>query len=130
MKSSPDLFYAVLAMQALFASATYCALSRTRHSIALLVIACLAWLLLNTPIEGDVLIIFTKRHGLTSADLLSFAGLGFAFMQYRRLRTVSSSSLPQTNDRYSPIEPVEADDAPTEAILRPRRTDSYTNSFK
>ena len=36
------------------------------------------WLLVNDPMEGPVLIIFTPAHGLTGADLAGLVGLALA----------------------------------------------------
>ncbi|MCU1691218.1 MAG: hypothetical protein JWM64_309 [Frankiales bacterium] len=40
-------------------------------SLVLMVLAGAAWLLLNEPIEGPVLVVFTPDHGLTLADLVA-----------------------------------------------------------
>jgi hypothetical protein len=45
------------------------------------------WLLINTPMEGVVLLKVTGQHGLTGADLAGLAGLGLAaFRAYRCTR--------------------------------------------
>lgn len=130
MKTSPDLFYALVAMHALFASAAYCALARTRVSIALLVAACLVWLPLNTPIEGHVLFVFTKHHGVTSADLLSVAGICLAFAQYRRSRPVGRHTDPPARINSSPHQVAAFDEAPTETIQLPKGPDEHLFSSR
>ncbi len=37
-----------------------------------------AWLLVNSPMEGPVLVAFTPDHGITGGDLTGFAGLALA----------------------------------------------------
>ncbi len=122
LKASPDLFYAVLAMNVLFATAAYCAVSKTRLSIILLVITCVAWLPLNSPIEGHVLITFSKQHGVTSADLLTVAGIVLALVQHMRLR-----SAPKRDGSNKPTY-VGHDDAQTDAMRSAHWTDSPTAS--
>ena len=41
----------------------------------------LLWILVNGPMEGPVLVVFTPHHGLTGADLAGIAGLGLAAVQ-------------------------------------------------
>ncbi|MBX7131373.1 MAG: hypothetical protein K1X67_01715 [Fimbriimonadaceae bacterium] len=122
MTASPDLFYAVLAMNVLFAAAAYCVVSKTRLSITLLVIACVAWLPLNSPIEGHVLMTFSKQHGVTSADLLAVAGIVLALVQYMRLR-----SAPNRGEFNNPTS-VGHDDARTDAMRSAHWTDAQTAS--
>jgi len=38
----------------------------------------LLWLLVNKPMEGDVLVVVTDDHGLTAADLAGIAGVVLA----------------------------------------------------
>jgi hypothetical protein len=45
-----------------------------------------AWLLVNGPVEGLVLVRFTPHHGLTGADLAGFAGLALAAWRWRTAR--------------------------------------------
>jgi hypothetical protein len=45
---------------------------------ALLVVAAIIWARINKPVEGDVLLELTSRHGLTTADLLSIVALAMA----------------------------------------------------
>ncbi len=44
---------------------------RRRLAAALLVLAAVAWVLVNGPVEGPTLFLVTRHHGLTAADLLS-----------------------------------------------------------
>jgi hypothetical protein len=45
---------------------------------ALLVVAAVIWVRINKPVEGDVLLELTSRHGVTTADLLSLVALAMA----------------------------------------------------
>lgn len=45
---------------------------------ALLVVAAVIWTRINKPIEGEVLLELTRRHGVTTADLLSVVMLAMA----------------------------------------------------
>jgi hypothetical protein len=40
-----------------------------------LVAAAVIWLLVNAPVEGRVLLVLTPDHGITVADLQSFAAI-------------------------------------------------------
>jgi hypothetical protein len=42
-----------------------------------------AWLLVNGPVEGLVLVRVTPDHGLTGADLAGLAGLALAAWRWR-----------------------------------------------
>ncbi len=42
---------------------------------AVLVVLAVAWVLVNGPVEGRVLVVFSPAHGLTVADLASVAAL-------------------------------------------------------
>lgn len=44
----------------------------------LLIAAAAVWLRLNGPVEGRVLFVVDASHGLTEADLLSFAAVALA----------------------------------------------------
>jgi hypothetical protein len=45
-----------------------------------------AWLLVNSPMEGPVLVSFTRNHGITGADLTGLAGLALAAVRLVALR--------------------------------------------
>jgi len=45
---------------------------------ALLVVAAVIWVRINKPVEGEVLLELTSRHGVTTADLLSVVMLAMA----------------------------------------------------
>ena len=45
---------------------------------ALLVVAAVIWVRINKPVEGEVLLELTRRHGVTTADLLSVVMLAMA----------------------------------------------------
>jgi hypothetical protein len=44
----------------------------------LLVVSAVIWVRINKPVEGDVLLELTSRHGVTTADLLSLVMLAMA----------------------------------------------------
>jgi hypothetical protein len=54
--------------------------------VALLAAVSVLWLVVNGPMEGPVLLVFSTDRGLTGADLASVAGLGLAVAQAVRLR--------------------------------------------
>ena len=50
-----------------------------------LIVLCGLWLLVNKPLEGPVLLVLTRAHGITLSDLLSAAGVILAaVLLYRR----------------------------------------------
>ena len=48
---------------------------RRRAAAVLLVPVSVAWVLFNGPIEGPILLSFSKDHGLTVSDLLAAVGV-------------------------------------------------------
>ena len=56
-----------------------------RGAIALAVVS-LLWFVVNGPVEGPTLIVVTRSHGLTVADLAGLAGLGLAVYRWFGLR--------------------------------------------
>ncbi|MEJ2579907.1 MAG: hypothetical protein P8Z68_12585 [Kineosporiaceae bacterium] len=42
------------------------------------ILAAMAWLVVNAPFEGPILLEVNRHHGVTTADLLSFAGFALA----------------------------------------------------
>lgn len=53
-------------------------MDRPVATAVVLVLVAVVWILVNGPVEGPVLIVFTKNHGLTVADLPSLAAIGVA----------------------------------------------------
>ena len=51
-----------------------------------LAVLSVAWLLVNSPMEGPVLVVFTPDHGITGGDLAGFAGLALASARFAVLR--------------------------------------------
>lgn len=50
-----------------------------------LIALCGVWLLVNKPLEGPVLLVVSRGHGITLGDLLAPAGVAFAaVLLYRR----------------------------------------------
>jgi hypothetical protein len=53
-----------------------------------LILLCVVWLLVNKPLEGPVLVVVSRGHGITLSDLLAPAGMAFAaVLLYRRSRS-------------------------------------------
>lgn len=64
---------------------------------ALLVVAAVIWVRINKPVEGEVLLELSRRHGVTVADLLSVVMLAMAIVivwPSRRPQPVPSSAQP------------------------------------
>jgi hypothetical protein len=52
---------------------------------AVLILLCALWLVVNKPLEGPVLVVISRGHGITLSDLLAPAGMAFAaVLLYRR----------------------------------------------
>jgi hypothetical protein len=83
--TSPQFFHAVVVLCALFAAGTYCLLRTTWPSVLTLAAVATTWLFLNGPLEGNVLVVITRSHGLTESDMLSLVGLTIAVMGATRL---------------------------------------------
>lgn len=49
-----------------------------RPGAVVLALVSLLWFLVNTPVEGQTLVVVTHHHGLTEADLGGLVGLGLA----------------------------------------------------
>lgn len=47
------------------------AMTGRRVVAALLVLAAVVWLFVNRPVEGPTLLVLSRNHGVTAADLLS-----------------------------------------------------------
>jgi hypothetical protein len=55
---------------------------------AVLILLCGLWLVVNKPLEGPVLVVISRGHGVTLSDLLAPAGVAFAaVLLYRRGRS-------------------------------------------
>ena len=55
-----------------------------RPGVVALALASVLWLVVNQPVEGEVLLEVTSHHGLTSADLAGLAGLVMAVVLWRQ----------------------------------------------
>lgn len=66
-----------LVLAALVASAAV-ALPLKRTGALLLAGVSVLWFLVNSPMEGEVLVFLTPAHGLSAADLAGIAGLVIA----------------------------------------------------
>ena len=76
-----QLFYSVLAMNALFASLAWCLAKPNWASILSVLVAAALWPLLNESLEGRTLVVLTPTHGITSHDLLSVLAVAVAIVQ-------------------------------------------------
>ncbi|MCE4268233.1 hypothetical protein [Rhodococcus globerulus] len=72
------LFYGMVFMNLLFVTSTVCLVKPSRISAIAAAFAALMWLLLNGPLEGQVLWSLTPENGLTVSDLFSFVAFGIA----------------------------------------------------
>ena len=76
-----QLFYSVLAMNALFASLAWCLAKPNWASILSVLAAAALWPLLNESMEGRTLVLLTPTRGITSHDLLSALAVAVAIVQ-------------------------------------------------
>jgi hypothetical protein len=78
------MLVAVLVLLALGGTVLLCRRGTLLWPIVLIVL-CGLWLLVNKPLEGPVLVVISRDHGITLSDLLAVAGVAFAAVQlYRR----------------------------------------------
>ncbi len=68
---------AAIVLAGLVLAAGLCGMSGIRGAAVLAAMSVL-WLVVNTPMEGPVLVTFSAAHGITGADLAGFAGLALA----------------------------------------------------
>ncbi len=76
-----DLFYSVLALNALFASLAWCLARPSWASILSVVVFAALWPFANKSFEGRVLVVLSANHGITSHDLLSVFAVVVAAIQ-------------------------------------------------
>jgi hypothetical protein len=81
-----QLFYGVVALNALFASLVWCVVAPHRVSLTALVVCAVVWPFVNGPLEGHILWRIDEQHGITVSDLLSVAALAVAAVKFRTLR--------------------------------------------
>jgi 4-hydroxybenzoate polyprenyltransferase len=75
-----DLAIAVVVLVLLLAAMVGAAVTGSLACAGLVLLLSAAWVLVNKPIEGMVLVPITKENGITSSDLLSVLGLGVALL--------------------------------------------------
>jgi hypothetical protein len=80
-----QLFYSVVAMNALFSSLAWCAAKPNRASILSVVVFAVIWPLSDKALEGRVLVHLDKLHAITESDLLSVFAIVVAAIQMLRL---------------------------------------------
>ena len=76
-----ELFYSVLAMNALFASLAWCLAKPNWASIVAVLVSAALWPFVNKSFEGRTLIVLSTNHGITSHDLLSVLAVVVAAVQ-------------------------------------------------
>lgn len=89
----------------------------------LLVIGAVIWVRINKPVEGEVLLELTRRHGVTTADLLALVMLAMAVViawpSWRR-----TEPRPAVDQRWqsTPFEGAQQPPAPQAPPSRPADT--------
>ena len=73
-----QLFYSVLAMNALVASLAWCLAKPNWASIVSVVVSAAVWPLANKSFEGRTIVLLSPTHGITTHDLLSVVAVGVA----------------------------------------------------
>lgn len=86
-----NLFYGLIFMNLLFVTSAVSVVKPSRGSVVASIVAALAWLLFNGPLEGQVLWSVTSHNGLTVSDLLGFAALGIAVRGWMKVRNTRKS---------------------------------------
>ncbi|UQX12196.1 hypothetical protein [Candidatus Mycobacterium methanotrophicum] len=81
-----QLFYSILAMNALFSSIAWCAAKPDQWSILAVLAFALIWPFVNGPLEGNILLKLNSTNGITVSDLLSVLAAVIALIQAMRLR--------------------------------------------
>jgi hypothetical protein len=76
-----QLFYSVLAMNALFASLAWCLAKPSWASIVAVLVSAALWPFINKSLEGRTLIVFSPNHGIHSHDLLAVLAVVVAAVQ-------------------------------------------------
>jgi hypothetical protein len=78
------MLVAVLVLLALIGCALLCRCNTPAWPV-LLIVLCGLWLLVDKPLEGPVLLVLARGHGITVSDLLAPAGIALAaVVLYRR----------------------------------------------
>jgi hypothetical protein len=72
----PALVLAALVVTAVFAGRT------GRPGAVVLGAVSVLWLLVDKPMEGEVLVVVTETHGLTAADLAGLTGIVLALILF------------------------------------------------
>lgn len=80
-----ELFISLAGLILLLAATSWCLARPSKRSAATTLVAAVAWILVNGPLEGPVLWVVTPSHGLTVADLFSAAALLVSVRAYRRV---------------------------------------------
>lgn len=73
--------------------------ARQRVGAAIVALASLVWLLVDTPFEGLVLLDLTSHNGLTTSDLVGVFGFALALWQFVRLRPGSRGGTSADSNR-------------------------------
>ena len=73
-----QIFHSLVVLNALFAASAWCLARPTVLSVVALITASVAEVFFNGPLEGRVLVVFTRYHGITESDLLAVVGVAIA----------------------------------------------------
>ena len=78
------MLVAVLVLLAFAGAVLLCRRDTPLWPVAVILLA-VVWLPVNKPLEGPVLVVISRGHGITLSDLLAPAGVAFAaVLLYRR----------------------------------------------
>lgn len=81
-----QLFYSIVAMNALFSSMAWCAAKPNRWSILAVLVFALIWPLADGALEGNVLLTINSTTGITVSNLFSCVAVVVALLQTVRIR--------------------------------------------
>ena len=81
-----DPFHALVLMNAVFASASWCLAKPSWPASISLAVVSILWLFFNAPIEGRTLYVVDAERGLTESDFMTVAGLVLAAVTIARVR--------------------------------------------
>ncbi|RRR43028.1 hypothetical protein EHH44_15365 [Mycolicibacter terrae] len=97
-----QLFYSIVAMNALFSSMAWCAAKPDRWSILAVLVFALIWPLADAALEGDVLLAINSTTGITMSNLLSCVAVVLALGQAIRIRRVARRDRSATEQAAAP----------------------------
>ena len=87
------MVFAIVVLACLLAAAAVCTVRPSLLAVMVVAVVSLAWVLVNGPVEGAILISFSHTHGLTLADLATVVAIP-ALWSYLRGARLSDSATP------------------------------------